>query len=168
MSDDMEATQPAPSQRTVIWLMLPAVFILFELMMAALQLPGLRALKEGGVAEGLVPQGVDVQDPAWIRLVDYQWNMGIFTVCALAALLILLFTRSWLFPGAFVAFWGLNLLLKFFDVMQVHSVAGLEGHGSYTELMRPIIFFATWASLYLKQQNTRSIFTRSWPVARLD
>jgi hypothetical protein len=89
-----------------------------------------------------VPEGLDVHDPAWTRLLNYEFNTCILMMCLLAVLLVLFFARSWLFPKAFIAFWALNLLLQFLDLMQVHGVETLDVdayHGSFTALIMPVI-----------------------------
>jgi hypothetical protein len=83
-------------------------------------------------------------------------------------LLVLFFARSWLFPKAFIAFWALNLLLQFLDLMQVHGVETLDVdayHGSFTALIMPVIYCVGWGSYVLTSVRVRNTFTRPWPVS---
>jgi len=131
----------------------------------AFNLVGLWVIKSADAGSSVIPEGVDVHDPDWVRLIAYEWNTGILVVCALAALLVLLFTRSWLFPGMFIGFWALIVLLGFFHIMQVNSVATLQGHGSYVEIIRPVIYCVIWMPTFLKRDGLKSVFNRPWPMA---
>ncbi len=166
--DDMSENAASARPETGRWLILPAVLIGVRLLGTGLDLFGVMLLKSDTAAE-LLPPGLDASDPAWMRLIAYEWNTDILVAVLLLMLTVLLLTRSWLFPAAFSAFLGLDLLLRFFHLMLAHGVATLDAgssQGSYVELMRPAIYCVIWVSYYLGSPGARNVFNRPWPVAK--
>jgi hypothetical protein len=169
MNEDTVAAQAAAPTGPVGlggWLIVPAINMVWNLLQLAWGLYALALMKSGALT---LPQGLDVQDPAWIRLLDYEANTSILLAFLLIALLVLFFTRSWIFPKAFIAFWALGVLIKLFDVMQIHAVDTLDADahgGSFTAVMPPVIYCVVWTSYFLNSVRVRNTFTRPWPVAK--
>jgi hypothetical protein len=161
-------SQDVTPQETIRWMILPTIIAVFELLAKAFNLLGLAALKSADAGSDLLPPGLDISDPTWTRLLDYEWNTSILVISLLGVLLALQIARSWIFPGAFTAFLVLNLLLRFFHIMLANSVATLRvdaANGSYTELMRPVIYCVIWIPVYLRSKRAQLVFNRPWPMA---
>ncbi|HEY1772603.1 MAG TPA: DUF2569 domain-containing protein [Gammaproteobacteria bacterium] len=151
------------------WLILPGIAMGLHLLWLLWDLMGLMAFRSGNVPDASAA-GIDFSDPAFIRLLNYEFNTSIVMVIFLVALLVLFFTRSWLLPKAFIAFLALNILIRLFDVMQAHGVATLNtdnnADASFTALARPVIYAVVWGSYFLKSVRVRNTFIRPWPVAK--
>ncbi|HEY3858684.1 MAG TPA: DUF2569 domain-containing protein [Gammaproteobacteria bacterium] len=169
MSEDTVAAQDAAPTGAVGlggWLILPAINMVWDLLQLLWGLYALALLKSGALT---LPQGLDAEDPAWGRLLNYEANTSILLVCLLIALLVLFFSRSWIFPKAFIAFLALGVFIRLFDLLQIHGVDTLDAgayHGSFAGLMLPVISCVVWSSYFLQSVRVRNTFTRPWPVAK--
>ncbi|HEY3645461.1 MAG TPA: DUF2569 domain-containing protein [Gammaproteobacteria bacterium] len=171
-----ESTQAAPQAAATEgpvglggWLILPAIGMFVNLLLLAYNLLGLAALSSGQTADAIATSGIDIHDPAWARLVAYEFGSNSLLLLLIVGLLVLFFTRSWLFPGAFIAFLALNLAIRFGDLMLAHGVATLDTNGdnnSYVELMRPVLYCVIWIPYFLKAVRVRNTFIRPWPMAK--
>jgi hypothetical protein len=172
MSED-QTTQAAATQGPAGlggWLILPGITMVLHVFWLLWNLTSLMTLRAGNIPDTTATAGLDFSDPAFIRLLNYEFNANILMVILLVALLVLFFTRSWVFPKAFIAFLALNVLIRLFDVMLAHGVATLNtdnnADASFTELARPVIYAVAWGSYFLRSVRVRNTFTRPWPVGK--
>ncbi|HEX2669101.1 MAG TPA: DUF2569 domain-containing protein [Gammaproteobacteria bacterium] len=168
-SPDTAASAPKKLEGLGGWLILPAIGMFWNMLALSYGLLSAVALKfSPDMAEAMAGRGIDINDPAWLRLLNFELFTSVLLLCLVIALLVLFFLKSWWFPRAFIAFLVASVVVKAGDVMLAHGVATLdlsqtEG-SSFTELMRPVLASVIWIPYFLVSERVKNTFVRHRPA----
>ena len=165
------AEQPAmavPAQETeprlIGWLLVPIVLLVLKLLVMCYELIWLHLVRsDQDVINEIAAGGIDVQDPAWARLVDFEFDTNALLLAGGVLLLVLFFTRSWWYPRLFIVLLGVNLLISFFDLMLAHGVATLNDDRSFTQLIQPVIYCVIFIPYLLQSTQAKQTFVKHRP-----
>jgi hypothetical protein len=157
-----DTTKTAGPQGIGGWLILPLIgLFVFPVRVVISLISDYWPLFQGGVWGNLTTPGSEVYHPlcAPVIAVEIAFNAG-FLLLDLA-LLYLLFTKSYRFPKAFIAFALLNLAFIVGDAAvawQIPAVAarGLEAPGA--EVARALVLAAVWVPYMLVSKRVRNTF----------